>query len=323
MTLSWLVVLLACADGLVTRSEVLARARGVGARAAIAPAAAPAVATVARLSAPAMQAFAAGDYARAEALWRAAADAHPSEPLAWANWPRPSSSSSRTNGAVPAAARARRRAAAALRGVVTHCGRARAARARAAPRRPLALNVEGNALALLGRFEAAADAFDAAADAARAARPRGATLDVARENRALALFELGAARPAPAGARSAMRSARRAPRAGGRRRAVRRDPNWADARALLAAARWSAGDARGADGASSRSARPRSPRRTGRPPVPGIGGEELCRYYSSVARSRGAGRTARDRRARRLSPRGARGRQRGVRVGAVGFRAAR
>lgn len=129
---------------------------------------------------------------------------------------------------------------------------------------PVALNNRGNALSVLLRWEEAAQSYDLAVAAAAKAKQ---SESVAAENRAQVAFELGDAADAE-------------------RRAVallRRDPNFLDARAFLAAVRFARGDSTGAEASFADLCRPAvSAPNQFRPPTPGIGGTDFCELYATT-----------------------------------------
>jgi len=112
----------------------------------------------------------------------------------------------------------------------------------------LTLNSRGNALGLLQRWEEAATVYAAAATVSRRDFE-----SIPRSNQALALFQLGSLAEAEAQAK----------------RLIRRDPNFRDGQALLAALRFEQGDTAGAAGAFSRL-------------CDGADGAAWCRRYSTA-----------------------------------------
>jgi len=129
----------------------------------------------------------------------------------------------------------------------------------------LSLNNLGNALGVLLRWPEAADAYDRAAAAAFDAKT-AATASLARQNRAQVALELGDW----ADAESRVVAL------------VRRDPNFLDGRALLAAIKFRRGDKDGAEEAFAAICRPAvsSPNRF-TPPTRGLGGTDWCEAYAS------------------------------------------
>lgn len=127
---------------------------------------------------------------------------------------------------------------------------------------PISLNNRGNALSVLLRWEEAAQSYDRAVAAAAKAKT---STSIAAANRAQVAIELGDLEDAE------------------RRTVVllRKDPNFLDARALLAAVRYTRGDSNGAEESFAQLCRPTisSPNRF-RPPTPGIGGTDWCELYS-------------------------------------------
>lgn len=167
----------------------------------------------------AVGAFEAGDYLRSEAAWRKAAKAYPSEPLSWANLAVAlviNASGEMTLGVEPSGrARERLEEALAATAEAEVLGSVDA----------ILLNTRGNALGLLLRWREAAEAYAGAREAA--ARDFES---IPASNEALARLELG-----------------ELPRAESIvRRILRRDPNFVDAKALLATLRWLQEDKGGA-----------------------------------------------------------------------------
>lgn len=127
----------------------------------------------------------------------------------------------------------------------------------------MSLNNRGNALAVLLRWKDAAGSYDDAVEAGAKAK---ASTSVPAANRAQVALELGD--PADAERRTVS--------------LLRKDPNFLDARALLAAVRYSRGDKDGAEESFAQLCRPTvsSPNRFS-PPTKGIGGTDWCELYST------------------------------------------
>ncbi|KAJ8613990.1 hypothetical protein CTAYLR_005633 [Chrysophaeum taylorii] len=202
----------------------------------------------------ALSLFTQGKYDESLEAWVELTMAAPRERLYWSN-----------RGTVELVVGSSRGDAALLRGAVESFDRAAAL----GDEDPVSLNNRGNALAALDRWEEAAAAYDAAA--AAAARSKVST-SVASENRAQVAVELGD-----------LADAERRTLA-----ILRRDPNFLDARALLAAIRFKRGDLAGAEDSYAQICRPTvsAPNRF-RPPTPGIGGTDWCEIYSDTAVVRG------------------------------------
>jgi len=172
-----------------------------------------------RQSQAAFDAFQQGDYVGAEKLWGEVANRFPKESLAWANYGTCliiNASDEMTLGELPTGqAEARLKAALDALDKAEDLGSSDA----------LLLNSRGNALGLLQRWEEAREQYVAAC--AVSARDFES---IPRSNAALISFQLGDMQRVEREALSL----------------VRRDPRFVDGQALLAAARWSAGDVRGA-----------------------------------------------------------------------------
>ena len=170
----------------------------------------------------ASRAFQKGDYVLSEKLWRDAARALPSSSLSWSNLAvcLIINASGEMQLGVPPSGKARERLDEALTAIDT----AVRLDGDASPD-ALTLNSRGNALGLLLRWEDAAAAYALAASASRRDFE-----SIPRSNEALALFELGELASAEKRARSL----------------IRRDPNFKDGAALLAALRLEQGDPGGA-----------------------------------------------------------------------------
>ena len=129
----------------------------------------------------------------------------------------------------------------------------------------LAWNNLGNAQAVLLRWDAAARSYDRSLAAALA--NERALASIPASNRAQAALELGDAGDAE----------RRAANL------VRRDPNFVDGRALLAAIRFERGDRAGAEEAYAALCVPTVTSPNGfSPPKRGLGGSDWCELYSTV-----------------------------------------
>ncbi|KAJ1462901.1 hypothetical protein M885DRAFT_556602 [Pelagophyceae sp. CCMP2097] len=133
---------------------------------------------------------------------------------------------------------------------------------------PLTTNNLGNAFAVLLDWPAAATAYDRSAAAAAVSRTGRGFQSIPLSNRAQVALELGDAVDAE-------------------KRIVnllRRDPNFVDGRALLAAVRWSRGDTNGAEEAFSALCRPAIAAPNGfNKPIQGLGGSDWCELYSKDA----------------------------------------
>jgi len=195
--------------------------------------------------AEASRAFQAGDYSLAERLWREAANASPESSLPWSNLAVTLiiNASNEMQLGVPPSGKARERLDEALAALETAI-RIDGAQSPDA----LTLNSRGNALGLLLRWPEAQQAY---AEAAAASRRDFESIP--RSNNALALFELGQLADAEKQARTL----------------IRRDPNFVDAKALLAALRMEQGDVGGAANAVALL-------------CSGDEGAQWCRRYSSV-----------------------------------------
>jgi tetratricopeptide (TPR) repeat protein len=203
-------------------------------------------ASAASSSTEASNAFQRGDYVLSEKLWREVANAAPSESLAWSNLGVTliiNASDEMQLGVAPSG-KARDRldeALAALDTAIRLDGANGASDA-------LTLNSRGNALGLLLRWEEAATAYAAASAASRRDFE-----SIPRSNEALALFELGSLGEAERRVRTL----------------IRRDPNFRDGTALLAALRLEQNDVGGAASAVNML-------------CSGADGPEWCRRYSNV-----------------------------------------
>ena len=177
----------------------------------------------------AFAAFAAGDYKRAELLWSRAVEAYPDSALAFGNLATLliiNASDEMTLGQLPTGD-ALRRLERALEAIdqAEALGTPRADQPVGRGSDAVLLNSRGNALGLLQRWEEAQEAYTTSADSA--AREFAS---IPRSNAALVAFER----------RQEDRAEREV------RTLLRRDPNFVDATALLAALRWSQGDIGGA-----------------------------------------------------------------------------
>ena len=179
------------------------------------PAGANSPASFAQMAQAAFAAFERADYLESERLWRAATEQHPKEGLGWANLAVAliiNASDKMTLGVLPTGEPLQR-----LEEALSATERAEALGAADG----ILLNSRGNALGLLQRWGEARAAYAAATTLS----PRDFE-SIPRSNEALALMQL----EEPAQAEALVR------------RIMRRDPNFVDAFALLAAVRWMQGD---------------------------------------------------------------------------------
>ena len=200
----------------------------------------------------ASRAFQLADYVRSETLWREAAMARPEASLAWSNLAVTLiiNASGEMRLGEPPTGKAKERLTEALAALDA----AERIDGETSPD-PLTLNSRGNALGLLLRWDEAATAY-----AASAAASRRDFVSIPRSNEALALFQLGELAEAERRVRTLMR----------------RDPNFRDATALLAALRIEQGDVGGAASAVSML-------------CSGADGGQWCKRYSTVDHGCSAG----------------------------------
>ena len=176
----------------------------------------------ASLADAAARAFQRADYAGSEKLWREATAIAPREAVAWSNLAvtliiNASEGGEMQLGVAPTG-EARKRLEEALTAIDT-------AESLGSSPDALNLNAKGNALGLLLQWSDARAAYEASGDAADRS-----FASIPRSNEALALFELGSLPEAEKVAR----------------KLIRRDPNFKDGFALLAALRYAQGDTGGA-----------------------------------------------------------------------------
>jgi tetratricopeptide (TPR) repeat protein len=129
----------------------------------------------------------------------------------------------------------------------------------------LTLNNLGNAQAVLLRWSDAADSYQRSLDAALASKRDRGLASIPASNRAQVAVELGDLKDA----------ARRT------ENLLRRDPNFVDGRALLAAVRYKLGDANDAEAAYAQLCVPGVKSQSGVILTDGIGGSDYCELYAT------------------------------------------
>ena len=130
----------------------------------------------------------------------------------------------------------------------------------------LTLNNLGNAQAVLLRWSDAAESYQKSLDAALASKRDRGLASIPASNRAQVAIELGDLKDA----------ARRT------ENLLRRDPNFVDGRALLAAIRYKLGDANGAEESYAQLCVPGVKSQRGAVFTDGIGGSDWCELYAST-----------------------------------------
>lgn len=130
----------------------------------------------------------------------------------------------------------------------------------------LTLNNLGNAQAVLLKWSDAAESYQKSLDAALASKRDRGLASIPASNRAQVAIELGDLKDA----------ARRT------ENLLRRDPNFVDGRALLAAIRYKLGDANGAEESYAQLCVPGVKSQRGAVFTDGIGGSDWCELYAST-----------------------------------------
>lgn len=205
----------------------------------------------------ALRAFERGDYAQSLELWTALTERSPDEGLFWSNRGTVElilGSAQATLGVRPTG-----EAAELLEAAVSSFERA----LENGDASSISLNNLGNAQAAMLRWDRAADAYDRATAAAIKSQ---ASVSIAVANRAQVAMELDDL--ADAEKRVAT--------------LLRKDPNFLDGRALMAAIKYARGDAAGAEASFASLCRPTvSAPNQFNAPIKGLGGTDWCELYSS------------------------------------------